>query len=304
MDYKRIFKNERFRMKILNFLSFVPDKTMLKIQYKIKTGRKLNLKNPQRFTEKIQWYKLNYRNPIMQQCADKYDVRDYVKSKGLGHLLNECYGVFNNPDEIDFEKLPEKFVLKDTLGAGCRDVIICTDKSKFDIEENKKIMWSWVNKFTGKTAGREWVYQGHRHRIIAEKFIETDNKLGLIDYKFFTFNGKAEYIYIICNRKMGSNAEIGIYNSKLDLLDVSREDELPPTSKVEIPKEMDKMFELANMLGKDFPHTRVDFYNEKGKIIFGELTFFASSGYMIFNPDKFDFEIGEKFKIKNIKQGE
>ena len=106
------------RIKILRLLNFIPDKQMVRIQYKIKTGRKLNLKNPQRYTEKLQWYKLYYRNPLMLKCADKYDVREYVKNCGLDNILNECYGVYNTPEEIDFNKLPNKFVIKDTLGGG------------------------------------------------------------------------------------------------------------------------------------------------------------------------------------------
>src|SRR5690554_4987554 len=106
MNYKSIFKNRRNRIKILNFLSFIPDKLMLKIQYRIKTNRKLNLKDPQRYTEKLQWYKLYYRNPLMISCADKYLVREYVKSKGLASILNKIYGVYEKNESIDFENLP------------------------------------------------------------------------------------------------------------------------------------------------------------------------------------------------------
>ena len=115
MDYKKIIKSRAVRIKIMQAMSFIPDKWMVSLQYKIKTGRKLNLKNPQRFTEKLQWYKVYYRDPIMKQCVDKYEVRKYVEECGLGSILNECYGVYSSPDEIDFGKLPDSFVLKDTL---------------------------------------------------------------------------------------------------------------------------------------------------------------------------------------------
>ena len=127
MDYKKIIKSRKVREQILRLLRFVPDKTMVKIQYRIKTGRKLNLKNPQRYTEKLQWYKLYYKNPLMIKCVDKYDVREYVKSLGLEEILNECYGVFDKVEDIDFDKLPNQFVMKDTLGGGGDRVIICKD---------------------------------------------------------------------------------------------------------------------------------------------------------------------------------
>lgn len=116
MDYKKIIKSRKLRVRIMQALSFVPDKMMLKMQYRIKTGRKLNLRDPQRYTEKLQWYKLYYRDPLMAQCVDKYEVRKYVEECGLGSILNKCYGVYSSPDEIDFRKLPDSFVLKDTLG--------------------------------------------------------------------------------------------------------------------------------------------------------------------------------------------
>lgn len=128
MNYKKIIKSRETRIKLLSLLNFIPDKTMIKLQYYIKTGRRLNLKHPQRYTEKLQWYKLYYRDPLMQQCSDKYDVREYVKSKGLGHILNECYGVYERVEDIDFDSLPNQFVLKDTLGGGGNSVIICRKK--------------------------------------------------------------------------------------------------------------------------------------------------------------------------------
>ena len=130
MNYKKIIKSQNLRFKILNCFSWVPDKLMVKIQYKIKTGRKLNLNNPTRFTEKLQWYKLYYRNQVMHKCVDKYEVREYVKSKKLEKILNELYGVYDKPEEIDFEKLPKKFVVKTSAGSGGQNVFICNDKNK------------------------------------------------------------------------------------------------------------------------------------------------------------------------------
>lgn len=137
MDYKKIIKNRETRLKILSMFDFIPDKSMIKLQYFIKTGRRLNLKNPQRYTEKLQWYKLFYRDPLMQQCVYKYDVREYVKTKGLAHILNECYGVYERVEDIDFDSLPNQ--LKDTLGGGGNSIIICKYKANFKFELLSKI---------------------------------------------------------------------------------------------------------------------------------------------------------------------
>ena len=144
MDYKKIIKSRETRLRILRTLDFIPDKTMIKMQYFIKTGRRLNLKNPQRYTEKLQWYKLYYRDPLMQQCADKYDVREYVRSKGLGYILNECYGVYERVEDIDFDSLPDQFVLKDTLGGGGNSIIICKDKQLLILKTQKQ-MQKWLS---------------------------------------------------------------------------------------------------------------------------------------------------------------
>ena len=184
MDYKKILKSRSLRLKILQFLSFIPDVPMNKMQYKIKTGRKLNLKNPQRFTEKLQWYKLYYKNPLMIQCVDKYDVREYVKSKGLEDILIPCCGVFEDANEIKWDNLPNEFVIKDTLGGGGNSVIIVEDKDKADIENIKQTISTWTErKAHVKEAGREWpYYSGNNHRIIIEKcLIPNSVKDELID---------------------------------------------------------------------------------------------------------------------------
>lgn len=298
IDYKKIIKSQRLRLMILNLLSFIPDKWMVKLQYRIKTGRNLNLDNPQRFTEKLQWYKLNYRHPLMAQCVDKYEVRKYVESIGLGSILNECYGVYDNVDDVDFEKLPNQFVLKDTLGGGGTGVIICKDKSKANIDDFRKKMKKWVNAYTKKSFGREWVYEGPKHRIIAEKYIESDDaKGGLIDYKFFCFDGNFEYMYVIADREFGKKAGLGIYDKKFNRLNIVRCDETPLERMVEKPKNFNELVEIAQKLAGKFPEVRVDLYNQNEKIVFGEITFFDGSGYMQFDPDAFDFELGKCFKL-------
>jgi hypothetical protein len=299
MDYKKIIKSRETRLRILRTLDFIPDKTMIKMQYFIKTGRRLNLKNPQRYTEKLQWYKLYYRDPLMQQCADKYDVREYVRSKGLGYILNECYGVYERVEDIDFDSLPDQFVLKDTLGGGGNSIIICKDKATFDFENAKKQMQKWLSIDSNKkNEGREWVYQGRKHRIIIEKYIESNpSEGGLVDYKFFCFNGEPKYLYVIADRILGQIAGIGIFNVNFELLSVIRTDERPLERNIEKPKNFDEMIDIVKIISKDFPHVRVDLYNQDGNIIFGENTFFDGSGYHKYEPDEFDFVLGRKFAL-------
>ena len=301
MDYKKIIKSRKVREQILRLLRFVPDKTMVKIQYRIKTGRKLNLKNPQRYTEKLQWYKLYYKNPLMIKCVDKYDVREYVKSLGLEEILNECYGVFDKVEDIDFDKLPNQFVMKDTLGGGGDRVIICKDKTNFDIEGAKKKMQEWVSEPIVKFGGREWpYYSGKGHRIIIEKFLECDDG-DLPDYKFFCFNGKSEFFYIkVDYAKAHDEGKLTFFDKDFKQLCVKMDYCNLLAEKIEPPEEINRMIELSNKISKDFPHVRVDFYLINGKIYFGEMTFYNASGYMTFEPDEFDFEMGSKFSIERV----
>lgn len=300
INYKKLIKSQKLRQRILNLLSFIPDKTMLGLQYYIKQGKKLNLLYPKKYTEKIQWYKLYYKNPLLVQCVDKYEVREYVISKGLKGILNECYGVYDNVDEINFSKLPNKFVLKDTIGGGSRSVIIVNDKIEMNMELVRKQMQKWLNEpHNIKNGGREWpYYTGKKHRILIEKYIDSDaDKGGLIDYKFFCFNGKPQYLYVIADRCMGKNAGIGIYNSNFEKLPYKRLDERPLERTIEKPQNYEQMLEIAKKLSEDFPHVRVDLYNQDGKILFGETTFYPGSGYMQFEPEEFDLILGDTFVL-------
>lgn len=299
MDYKKLIRSRTLRIKIIQALNFIPDKQMIQLQYRIKTGNKLNLKNPQRYTEKLQWYKLYYRNPLMSICADKYEVREYVKSKGFDRILNELYGIYDTPDEIDFNKLPKAFVLKDTLGGGGNSVIIVEDKDKINKEQIIKQMWNWVNESVNKKhVGREWIYEGKKHRIIAEKLLVNQEQNDLPDYKFFCFDGKVEYLYLMRNYTFHhSEGEMGFLDKDFKLLKERRMDFKPITHQPGKPENYNDMLKIAEILSQEFPHVRVDFYNINGQIIFGEMTFFNASGYTKFEPDEFDFAIGEKFVL-------
>lgn len=299
MDYKKIIKGRNMRLKILALLNWIPDKVMIKFQYKLKTGRKLNLKKPIRYTEKLQWYKLYYKDQLMAKCSDKYTVREYIKDRKLGDILIELYGIYNSANDIDFNKLPNQFVLKRTNGGGGNDVIICKDKSKFDIESALKRMSTWT-EVSSNGGGREWVYYKIKPRIIVEKLIHTDDD-NLVDYKFFCFYGKPYCLYVINGRKLGEEIKLGIFDMEFNQSQYFRDDENIMTSAPVKPVNFEKMVKISENLSEVFPHVRVDLYNVNGTIIFGELTFFDGSGYQSYKPDEYDFVLGDKFKLPEIK---
>lgn len=282
----------------MRMFSFVPDKWMVQIQYRLKTGRKLNLKDPKRYTEKLQWYKLYYRNPLMPICVDKYKVRQYVKNRGYGYILNSLIGVYDSLDEINFKDLPDQFVIKDTLGGGGNSVIICRDKKKLDIDAVKNSIRQWLEPTKGKHPGREWFYDNGTNRIIIEAYIDSDaSSGGLIDYKFFCFDSKVAYVYGIADRVPGQKVGLGIFDENFKLLPYERADEKPLSRVLKKPENYDEMIRCAEKLSCGFPHARIDLYDQNNKILFGEITFCDGSGYMTFKPDKFDYLMGEAFKL-------
>ena len=291
MNYKTFIKDQKLRFKILHFFKFLPDAFITKVQYFIKTRRFLNLKNPKRFTEKIQFYKLFHHKKILNQCADKWSVREYIKSKGLSHILNDVYGVYNNFDEISFASLPEKFVIKITSGSGMN--LFCKDKSLFNIDKARiKIeYWLSVNMYL---LGREWCYKNIDRKLIVEKFLEdSDNSFnGINDYKILCFNGKAKYIWVDVDRQ--TSHKRNFYDLDWNYIDV--ESDHPNFGDcLKKPQNLDEMIKIANIIAIDFPFVRVDLYSVDSKIIFGELTFYPCTGYLIFKPDKFDFLLGQDF---------
>lgn len=284
------------RFFILRMLSWIPDKIMLKMQYRIKLKRKLNLKTPQRFTEKIQLYKLKYRNKIMNQCVDKYEVRKYVEDKGYKNILNTLIGVYSKVEDINFNLLPAKFVIKTTNGGGGNNIIICNDKSKLDIENTKHKLKEWLKIKTKKSLGREWAYENNNNKIIIEKLLEGNNEklTGINDYKFFCYNGQVKYIVFDGDRY--KKHKRNFYDDNWNYLNVKSDCENFGDI-FEKPKSLDKMKKIAEDLSKDFPFVRVDLYLIDKKIYFGELTFYPWSGYVQFAPDDFDYAAGKYFNI-------
>lgn len=291
LDYRKLIKNKEMRFKILHYMQFIPDTWMLNFQYKVKMGRKLSLKDPKRWTEKLQWYKVNYRTPLMKQCADKYEVRDYIKSKGLDYILNKLFAVYDTVDQINFDHLPQKFVIKTTNGSGTN--ILCKDKSQLDIDNVKQTLDAWMHR-DNYSVGSEWSYKDLKPKIIIEEYLEDNNNIfdGINDYKFICFNGKARYIVLDVDRHIEHKRNI--YDRDWNFIDVSTDypnfgDSVPR------PEGLDDMLRVADILAGDFPFVRVDLYWVNGKIYFGELTFYPWTGYVQFSPDEFDFTLGKDF---------
>lgn len=294
MDYKKIIRSQQLRFRVLGMLNWVPDSVMLRIQYRIKFGFWPNFKHPKRYTEKLQLYKMKYRNPVMPQCVDKYEVRKYVEAKGLGHILNELYGVYDSFDDIDFNNLPSKFVVKSTTGGGGFNVIVVQDKNSCDWKEIGKKVKAWSqHKIGAVDPGREWAYSGMgKSRIIIEKFLENSRGDSLNDYKFLCFDGKVKCLWVDTGRYLDHKR--GFFNETFQPIVVSYG--YPSLDKnYKLPINIDEMAKVAEILSAEFPHARIDLYNTDGKILFGEITFYCSSGYRKFEPDSFDFDLGSYF---------
>lgn len=295
MEYKKIFRNQQLRFTIMRMLSWIPDSIMLRLQYRLKMGFWPDFKHPTRYTEKIQLYKMRYRNPIMSQCVDKYDVHKFVENKGLGRILNQIYGVYEKAAEIDFSKLPNKFVAKTTGGGGGENVVVVRNAQTIDLSELCIKLDNW-QKNLGATYGREWAYEGiKKNRIIVEKLLEdSSNADGSIDdYKFMCFNGKFKSLWVDKGRY--SDHHRGFWDENLNFLKGVYSDhdtfEVPPV----LPENIGEMVEIAENLSEDFPYARVDLYNINGQIVFGEITFYPWSGYVRFTPDEFDKQLGSFF---------
>ena len=271
------------------FYKNMSDETFLRMQFRNVFGRELDLDSPSTYSEKLQWLKLYDRNPRYTELVDKYEVKKIVGESIGNEYIIPTLGVWNRFDEIDFYKLPQKFVLKCTHDSG--GLIICNDKEKLDIVAAKrKIEKCLKNDYYMQN--REWPYKNVKPRIIAEQYMVDESGYELKDYKIFCFNGKAKAMFIATDRG-DTNTE-----TKFDFYDMEF-NHLPlinghPNSMVEIkkPKCLDHMIELAEKLSQGIPQVRVDFYEIDGKVYFGEITFFHWSGFKKFEPEEWDYKFG------------
>lgn len=234
----------------------------------------------------------------MGQCVDKFEVRKFVESKGLGSTLNKLYQVCSNPEEIDFNALPERFVIKSTDGGGGENILICKDKSAIDISETVSVLRKWKNK-KNINAGREWAYTCiDESRYIVEEYLEneSDPAAGISDYKFFCFNGKPYCVVYDIDRYIGHKRNF--YDTKWNNLHVTSDCPGFEDNGTDKPAGLEEMLKVAEILSADFPFVRVDLYYISGHVYFGEMTFYPWSGYVRFHPEEFDCELGEQFNLK------
>ncbi|WP_299552967.1 ATP-grasp fold amidoligase family protein [Seonamhaeicola sp.] len=280
---------------LIKKLKFLPPDLYVKIYYEYYSGKKLDLDNPIEFNQKISWLKVYYHPPILTQLVDKYSVRDYVKDKIGAQYLNELIDVYDSASEVDFEKLPDKFVIKGVHGYNFN--LIVPEKSKLNKRKAYFLMRKWLRKNQYYRGGLEWAYKNVKPRLIAEKFLSEIGKKDLTDYKFFCFHGEPKFVQVDLDREV--DHQRAFYD--LDWNRVEFCDPIKVTQKeVPQPENFTEMIKLAKILSNKFPFVRVDFYSVNGKIIFGEMTFYPADGRYEFYPPEYNKIIGNYIKLPEL----
>ena len=263
----------------MGLLNAMDDESYIRLCYHLHTGKVLDLNNPKTFNEKIQWLKLNYRRPEYTTLVDKYKVREYIANTIGGEYLTPLLGVWERAEDIDFNALPDQFVLKCNHNSGI-GMCICTDKSKLDTSKVRRELNRGLRQDYYLT-GREWAYNNVPRRIIAEQYL-TDDGFGLKDYKFFCFNGEPRLIQVDFDRFVGHKRNL--YTTDWQYFNGEIEYPADPNVMIPRPETLNIMLDLARKLSAGYPHVRIDFYSIKGKVYFGEMTFYHGSGYEHFSP--------------------
>ncbi len=279
------------------FFHSMPDQRYLKIIAPMHTGKKLDLENPQTFTEKLQWLKLHNRKDVYTRMVDKYESANYLRETvGEGYSIPRL-GVWEHFDDIDFDALPDQFVLKCTHDS--RSVVICRDKSTFDRKKARASLERHLkrNLYYGS---REWPYKNVPPRIMAEQLLVDESGTELKDYKVLCFNGRAEYVLVDFARFTAHrsnyydrNFQPAPFGDGYNPADFNR--------KIKKPKMLDEMFRLAEQLSKDIPFLRVDFYSVYDKLYIGELTFFHNAGFARITPDQWEYKLGQLMDLSGMK---
>ena len=257
-----------------------------------------NLKNPRTFNEKINWLKLNYHNPIEDVCIDKYTFKEYIKAKLGEEYVIPTIGVYEDVNDIDFDKLPQRFVMKVTTSGSSEGVEIVKDKSKIDIDRLKykfnNLLQEW-NSIYYYCLSRG--YKDIKPRIIIEEYVEQSNG-DLYDYKLWCFNGEVKYIWFLSERNT-NGLKMAFYDKAWNKQDFVCNYPLDNKTMAK-PENLDEMIAIAEKLSKEFPHVRVDFYDINNKLYVGEMTFTPGGGFLCFNPIKWDYKIGEWLDLNKL----
>lgn len=276
------------------FEPIVSDKLFLKVMFRMRVGYWPNLDAPSSYNEKLQWLKLNYKRKEYTKMVDKASAKEYVSN-----IIGEKYviptlGIWENINDIDWNALPNQFVLKATHDSG--GVVVCKNKAELNIEEAKQMLQGAGKKDYTKY-NKEYVYHDVPHRFIAEKYMEDESGFELKDYKIFCFDGSPKYLFVATGRQQ-HDTRFDFYDLEFNHLPVlnghPNADKLPAK-----PDNFEEMLEVASKLSKGMPHVRVDLYNINGNIYFGELTFFHWSGMTPYEPREWDFKFGEYLKLPN-----
>lgn len=275
-------------IKILAKLSplFHSDKLYLSMRYRLFMGKKLNLKAPQTFNEKLNWMKLYYHKPIFTKLVDKYEVKKIVTDIIGEEYVIPTLGVWESVDDIDFRSLPKQFVLKCTHDSG--GLVVCKDKSKLDLEGAKKKLAAAMRR-NYYTVSREWAYRYVKPRIIAEKYMEDNDTHALNDFKFFCFNGEVKVLFIATERS--TDVKFDFFDRDFNHLDIYNGHPLSPNTPSK-PKTFDLMVKIAEKLSVGYPFMRIDLYEVNGKVYFGEYTVYHFGGTVPFEPEEWDVKMG------------
>ena len=276
------------------WLNWVPDSLYLKVLYRVIMGRKLNLKNPKEYNEKLQWLKLNDRKPEYSTMVDKYEVRGYIGDLLGDKYLIPCLGIYDSVDDIDIDALPDRFVLKCTHDSG--SVEICKDKSSFDIEGARHRL-SQAMKRNYYATYREWPYKYVKPRIIAEGYLEGDGG-DLKDYKVMCFNGEAKIIEVHENRFVEGKVHTQtFYDREWNIVPLTQIETVTVDRPGERPRQLDEILRLSELIAKNMYHARIDWYIEGDKIYFGEITFFDGSGFESFSTPEMERMLGDMINL-------
>jgi hypothetical protein len=294
---KKLVRKPRVLVRLLldtKISRLLPDESYMKLAYWEGTGKKLRLKDPVTFNEKLQWLKLNDRRKLYQICADKLQVRDYVAKKLGEEYLIPLLGSWEKAADIDFEKLPRQFVLKCNHNSGL-GMCICKDKDKLDQEKVRRELDQGLQQDYYYHL-REWSYKDLPRRILAEAFL-SDGSGSLADYKIHVFNGKARFILVCADRFDDSGLTEDFYTPDWEHMDIRRPG-IPNAKKLqEKPQLLQQLVECAEKLGEELPFVRADFYVCGGKIYFGEMTFYPAGGVTPFDPPQWDETFGSWLQL-------
>ncbi|MBN2345005.1 MAG: glycosyltransferase [Candidatus Aminicenantes bacterium] len=272
-------------------LRLLPDAAYVRLLYLKSHGRWPDLRRPRTFDEKLQWYKLHYRDLLMTTLTDKYAVRGWLESEGHGHLLNELYGVYDRPEEIDPDSLPERFVIKATHGSSMN--IICRHKRGLNWDACCSLMRRWLRSDYYRS-GRQWAYKGIRPRLVCEKYLENEEFGELLDYKFYCYGGKPEVLWVCSGRYGDRGLAYNAYDMDWNRIHVFKGRPAGELA-IEKPENYGAMVATARELCGNFPFIRVDLFSVSGKLVFGEFTFYPDSGTVPFTPPHFNAFFGDLF---------